>query len=682
VARFPQLKRPITRDQVRAELAQVYAAAGFPGAFDLAWPAYMDRRHQRSRRSYAEVRPGPRPAFAFTDRVRWLPARNRWALYAHEVGHVLDPEGSEDDADAAAEDALGIQIDYDRRWPGKGLQALGGAVRRRRNPGRSDIGGCESGTVFGDGFCSPRGELDWEPKARWTKGCAAEVALAIGQDLGYVTAEEVAAETRCSLSSARNYLRELEKMGAVEGSWEMQGLDRTGRRLYVLNERGMDLAAWIKYRQGSTYHASEVDQEVDPLGLESYLGDPGIDPWDWTQDRDWTYSVEVVPPEDPTFDPWLFRAWSPELEGYPIAELVMFESGHAVYDTRSFGKVGPEDYAPVGRLRVHPAFRQSGVATALMESAAAEAEKLGVALGSSDARTPGQAAWWTAQVKKKRAKKIRHRSRKHPEASRYVLSYPPPQSLSLGEVGARQVERESTEEVPFNNPHDHESAQDYVDRMARQMMEEYMNLPPSARAAAGAFAGQPGRRVVLTAREVADTVGMPISTTRRALKALAEGGYIERQGRSGWTLTGEGLHAVGDVRPKPPWAENPPQGSPASIPIPARVIEELSFTQEQSLADGGVQFVKRGKRWSAVGPLGSLRQMVSFAASDYAPESQGGLDVDRKVAAAVRAWVKRVRPRLAQPNPPYSEWWRAEIQPDPEPLPNPCLPCLAPLLLL
>jgi len=453
VARIPQLQHPIPRSQVQAELGEVWAAAGLPGGFRVAWPAYMDRRHRKNRRSYAEVRPDGSPVlFAFADALRRLPAPNRWGLYAHEVGHVLDPDGSEDEADAAARHTLGVRIGYDHRWPGKGLQS-GGPVRRM-NPE-----GCDSGIQFDDGFCSPRGELDSQPDDYWTKGCAAAVALAIGQELGDVTAADIAREMPCSLSSARRYLRELEELGAVRAWDETRGLDKTGRRIYQVSEAGMDLAEWIKYRQ-STYGVAEEAGD-DPLGLESYLGDPGIDPWDWTQDQEWTFSVQVEPPADPTFDPWRFLAWTSDNPDYPIGELVMFESGHAVYDTRQFGAVGPEDYAPVGRMRIHPAYRQSGVSTALLERAAAEAEKLGVSLSSDDARTPGQAAWWTAQVGAGRARKVRHRSRKHPEASRYVLSYPPPGSLALkGPTGkgkakrkARLVEGDTPEaEVPFNNP--------------------------------------------------------------------------------------------------------------------------------------------------------------------------------------------------------------------------------------
>lgn len=60
--------------------------------------------------------------FELAPQAVWLPDRHRRALLAHEVGHVLDPDGGEDDADAAAECHTGVKIGYDRRWPGKGLQ--------------------------------------------------------------------------------------------------------------------------------------------------------------------------------------------------------------------------------------------------------------------------------------------------------------------------------------------------------------------------------------------------------------------------------------------------------------------------------------------------------------------------------------------------------------------------------
>jgi hypothetical protein len=80
------------------------------------------------------------PRFEFAPQMVWLPKALRIGLLAHEVGHVLRP-GSEQDADDAAEEILGIPIAYDMRWPGKGLQSAmtvrsNPPKRRRRRPPR------------------------------------------------------------------------------------------------------------------------------------------------------------------------------------------------------------------------------------------------------------------------------------------------------------------------------------------------------------------------------------------------------------------------------------------------------------------------------------------------------------------------------------------------------------------
>jgi hypothetical protein len=58
----------------------------------------------------------------FAQAVVELSPAHRLGLYAHETGHLLDPQGGEDEADAAALRVLGVQVRYDHRWPGKGLQ--------------------------------------------------------------------------------------------------------------------------------------------------------------------------------------------------------------------------------------------------------------------------------------------------------------------------------------------------------------------------------------------------------------------------------------------------------------------------------------------------------------------------------------------------------------------------------
>ena len=101
----------------------LYHQAGYRGQPGIVWSEELRRTHQGNERRYAQVMPlATPPVFELAPQSVHLPAKNRRALLAHEVGHVLDPRGSEDEADAAAFQSLGVQIGYDHRWPGKGLQ--------------------------------------------------------------------------------------------------------------------------------------------------------------------------------------------------------------------------------------------------------------------------------------------------------------------------------------------------------------------------------------------------------------------------------------------------------------------------------------------------------------------------------------------------------------------------------
>lgn len=108
---------------MRGELRDLYREAGFCGPLRLSWTDELERTHQRNARRYAQVAPFcTPPQFELAPQTTHLPAKHRRGLLAHEVGHVLDPYGSERDADLAAEEALGVRMGYDRRWPGRGLQ--------------------------------------------------------------------------------------------------------------------------------------------------------------------------------------------------------------------------------------------------------------------------------------------------------------------------------------------------------------------------------------------------------------------------------------------------------------------------------------------------------------------------------------------------------------------------------
>lgn len=122
--RYPVLPQPIPEQQFVDEIAELIDAAklnrdGVAASIWLWDP--LDAEHSKNPRRYAQVIPELK-RFEFARATLVLPYCHRRGLIAHELGHVLDPQGGEDDADEAAHRVLGIKIDYDKRWPGKGLQ--------------------------------------------------------------------------------------------------------------------------------------------------------------------------------------------------------------------------------------------------------------------------------------------------------------------------------------------------------------------------------------------------------------------------------------------------------------------------------------------------------------------------------------------------------------------------------
>lgn len=126
---FPQLGRAISFDQLYCELCWV-CDLGEVDELDVVLDPSVTAEHLKNPRRYAQVTAlDDPPTFEFADQILLLPWSHRLGLYAHEVGHVLDPDPNktEPGADATALRELGIRIGYDRRWPGKGLQvALSG----------------------------------------------------------------------------------------------------------------------------------------------------------------------------------------------------------------------------------------------------------------------------------------------------------------------------------------------------------------------------------------------------------------------------------------------------------------------------------------------------------------------------------------------------------------------------
>lgn len=134
----PRLVRPIMPVQLRRELEVLLRQAGIAHRkHSVMFPVSLAREHIADHRRYAQVVPS-RMAFEFAMDTLWLPRRYRFALYAHEIGHVLDPilprcgtatgvcsHGAiEGRADRLAFERLGIKIGYDKAWPGKGLQVV------------------------------------------------------------------------------------------------------------------------------------------------------------------------------------------------------------------------------------------------------------------------------------------------------------------------------------------------------------------------------------------------------------------------------------------------------------------------------------------------------------------------------------------------------------------------------
>jgi hypothetical protein len=117
----PCLRRPISVEQLHREVQVLLHIAKLPSKYFIDFPESLNQEHARNPRRFAQVETQTR-TFEFAHAILMLPWRYRLGLQAHEVGHVLDPAGGEDEADAAAYEHLHVRIGYDHAWPGKGLQ--------------------------------------------------------------------------------------------------------------------------------------------------------------------------------------------------------------------------------------------------------------------------------------------------------------------------------------------------------------------------------------------------------------------------------------------------------------------------------------------------------------------------------------------------------------------------------
>ena len=118
---YPTLPAPVDAQLFGGELAALVREAGFdPRSGSVKFLRTLDDEHMEDPRRYAQVLV-EKLHFEFTHAVLWLPRPQRIGVLAHEVGHVMRPDGGEREADDAAGE-LGFPISYDLRWPGRGLQ--------------------------------------------------------------------------------------------------------------------------------------------------------------------------------------------------------------------------------------------------------------------------------------------------------------------------------------------------------------------------------------------------------------------------------------------------------------------------------------------------------------------------------------------------------------------------------
>jgi hypothetical protein len=107
------------------DFTELARKAGITERCKLNFSERMRRRNHQDPRAFAEVDP-EKLEFHFAPQVLDLPREHQRGLIAHEIGHVLCRDlpggGTESDADDAAWEVLGVRVEYDCRWPGKGLQ--------------------------------------------------------------------------------------------------------------------------------------------------------------------------------------------------------------------------------------------------------------------------------------------------------------------------------------------------------------------------------------------------------------------------------------------------------------------------------------------------------------------------------------------------------------------------------
>jgi hypothetical protein len=124
------------RQRIQSMLLTGRIGHGEVDRIEVVFPRALELEHQRNPRRFAQV-DVDRLRFEFAPAILELDEDHQVGVIAHEVGHVLAhrywEDLSEDGADRAAAQFLGITIRYDDRWPGKGLQCMAKSTSRK-NP--------------------------------------------------------------------------------------------------------------------------------------------------------------------------------------------------------------------------------------------------------------------------------------------------------------------------------------------------------------------------------------------------------------------------------------------------------------------------------------------------------------------------------------------------------------------
>lgn len=253
--------------------------------------------------------------------------------------------------------------------------------------------------------------------ARTSNQCRDAVLDLIGSERIPVSAKDVARNTGCSVTSARNALKALEAEGFITlDNWA--GNARTRAKQAHITQRGIE--AW-EARQTALEFPGDGEWDPDAAWEEMQgEGDPLDERYEWTTSE-----------QD---DGILFRAFDligfdAEGNDYPlVGELLLARDRGEAHEGRRFGV---EDFAAVRRVWVSPDHRDQGLGTRLYEMAARAAMGLGLPLASAADRSRAAGHFWAKQKRKGRADLKRARATEDRRgASRYVTDYPPPLELN------------------------------------------------------------------------------------------------------------------------------------------------------------------------------------------------------------------------------------------------------------